>query len=190
MFFLFWFFAQWEFGCLKQQNSGLLCFRATPNFSNICCNWVSLPHFPLSFCCVPRQLLPCSGNAVLLLPFLRSVSLCHLSAPPKPYLLAIHLPLWWTISYFLFILVLILQISNYNSHLLAHLCPLVYLPLPPSTHREIYTWALLTPKLTHFKIGWKECPSVKWKKKMQFVADTEPNLAACLASFSCQLCTG
>lgn len=68
--------------------------------------------------------------------------------------------------------------------------PLVYLPLPPTTHRRIHTPALLPAKLSHIDMAGMKVH--QWKEnldKLQFVADTQPSLPACLASFSGQLRT-
>lgn len=177
--------------CLKQQNSGLLCFGATARYSSIYCNWTSLPPLPPSFRCLPHQLLLWRGIAWLLLAFLRSVSLCHLSRTFLPLIwLLCREPLWWTISYFLMTLVLILKISNYSSRLPAHLCVhlYTYLSLPPKGRYIHWLCFLLnyrTLKLAGMKVHqWNEN-----LEKWQFTADTEPSLPACLASFSCQLRT-
>lgn len=85
--------------------------------------------------------------------------------------------------------------SSHNFHLQVtftcpFMCPLVYLPLPPASQREIHTLALLPAKPSHFEIGWNGNPSAEWKlfkKSQKFLAHTESGVPACFTWFSCQL---
>lgn len=97
-------------------------------------------------------------------------------------------PLWWTVRYFLIILVLILTISNLPTHLCVHLY--AYLFIPPTKGRYI-RWLWFQFNYHTLKLAGTKIPQwIENLEKLQFIADTEPSFPAPLASFSYQLCTG
>lgn len=134
---------------MKQQDSGLLGFGVAPKFSNIYCDLVVPPACPSSSWCTELLLYCC-----WLL-----VSLCHQPAP----LSSTCLPLIHLLSNET---MMDNKLSAHNSYFnpynfclqltftYSFLCPLVYLPLPLASQREIHTLALLPAKPSHFKIGW------------------------------------
>lgn len=85
----------------------------------------------------------------------------------------------------------ILTISNYSSHLPAHLYVhlYTYLSLTPPKGRYIHWLCFLLNYHTLNLAGMKVHQQNENLEKLQFIADTEQSLPACLALFLCQLCT-